>query len=1461
MNISTLSIKRPVLAIVMSIIIVLTGVVGYLFLGVRQFPDVDPPNITVTSTYTGANADVIESQITEPLEESINGIDGIKSLTSTSSDGRSAITVEFELGEDLEKAANDVRDRVSRAVNKLPLDADLPIVAKADANSNAILVMTVDSPNRNLVDLTEIAVNQFKERLQTIPGVGAIQVWGERKFAMRIVMDPNKLSAYGLSPSDVRTAIQRENVELPAGKLEGRSTELSIRTVGRLSTPEEFEDLILRAGTTDATATAGGGIVRLRDVARVYLGAENERTMLKKNGVPMVGLAVSPLPGANQVDIATIFYQRLAALKASAPKDIKLDVAFDNTKFIRKAVSEVEETLLIAFGLVVLIIFLFLRTWRATVIPVVAIPVSLISTFFFMWIAGFSINVLTLLGIVLATGLVVDDAIVVMENIFSKIEEGMSPREAGEKGSTEIYFAIISTTITLSVVFIPIIFMPGLTGRLFREFGLVVAMSVLISAFVSLTLTPMMSTRLLRHVETQSWLTRVTEPFFQWMNRVYERGVTKATNKPTTALLAFVVSGLLIVVVGRQLKQELAPLEDRSAMSVNVTAPEGYTFNRMSDFLDTLNVAVARLAPERKALITVTSPTFFSGANNTGAGRLLLVDPEERKRSQMEITAMLTQKLRSLSEARTILAQEQTISTGARAALPVQYVIQANDLQDLRSVLPRFMDLAQKSPVFNIVDVNLKFTKPELDISIDRARAREVGVSVMDIGDVLQAGFAGQRYGYFIRDGKQYQVIGEIERTGRSTPDDLRMIMVKTNNGSMLPIADLVSLRELAAPPALYRYNRYVSATISAGLAPGKTIADGIAVMDGIKQQLLDERFSTALTGPSRDYADSSSSLLYAFALALVFVYLILAAQFESFVDPLTIMLTVPLALAGGVLSLWLTNQTLNIFSEIGAIVLIGLVTKNGILIVEFANQRREAGVAWHTAVVEAATARFRPILMTSLATILGALPIALSLGASSESRIGMGVVVVGGMILATALTLFVIPSVYVLLSRLKRSGSGIHATTAAVVVLMFVTGMTTATAQTTLTLDDAVGIALRNNYNIQIATKDSAVARASAKQGTSGFLPTLGIAAAGTRGANDIYQRTLSGAVTDRSGAGFTNVAANATLTWTLFDGLKMFATNDKLKEFERSGMEMARSKVAGSIADVTTAYYAVVANSYVLATNRRGQELVDQRYVIEKNRHDVGSGSGVELAQAEVDRNSVRLQVVRSEVDVANAKNTLNRLLARPVDQAFDVDTVMSLPTIPPLDTLQRDVATMNPELIAAQRDMAAASFHVKEVDAAFYPRISAVGGYQYVNNQADAGFILQNRTNGWTAGLQLSMNLFNGLYDAAESEKARLDQERQQLQVRDVSLDLQTRLVQAYRRYEQGRAMLTIERESYAAAQRNATIAVEKLRLGSITSLEVRQTQQSLLEIGAQLARLQYEIAVAATEILRLSGRIVR
>ncbi len=1015
MNLSILTIRRPVL----SIILILLGVVGYLFLGVRQFPDVDPPNITVTTTYGGANADVIEAQVTEPLEESINGIAGIRSLTSQSSDGRSQITVEFELGVDLEQAANDVRDRVDRAKRNLPPDIDPPIVAKADANSRAILVMTVQSTSRTLGDLTAFGTNVLKERIQTIPGVGNVTIWGERKYAMRIVMDPDRLAAYNLTTADVQRILQEENVELPSGKLEGSSTELTVRTLGRLSTAEEFRNIVLKS--------VNGSIVRLSDVARVYLGAENERTLLKREGVPMIGLAISPQPGANQVQIAEEFYRRYEALKKFIPSDILLKIAFDDTRFVRAAVEEVQETVLIAFTLVVIIIFMFLRSWRATIIPVVAIPVSLVATFFVMWLAGFSINVLSLLGIVLATGLVVDDAIVVMENIFRRIESGEPSKEAAEKGASEIYFAIISTTITLVVVFIPIIFLPGLTGRLFREFGGVVAASVLVSAFVSLTLTPMMSSRLLHAHDMNGWLARVTEPFFVWLTRAYQQILQKVMEIPWLSAALMAISAAIIYFIGGSLPQELAPLEDRGLITANVTAPEGTTFDKMDVIMDSLQSRVARAVPEAQIILTVTSPVFFGGGNNNGFSRIILVPRSERNRSQMDIVAAITPMLRATTEARIVPIQEQTISTGMRPGLPVQYVLQASSLQDLREVLPQFMESAAANPVFSVTDVNLRFTKPEAVVRISRERARDLGISVADVAQVLQAALSGQRFGYFMRDGKQYQILADVERSKRSTPDHLRSLSVRTSAGTVIPLAGIVDIEERSSPPALFRTDRSVSATISAGLAEGKTIADGIAAMDSIANTILDERFSTSLSGSSRDFAESSSSLVWVFLLALVFVYLVLAAQFESFIDPFTIMLTVPLALAGGALALWITGDTLNIFSEIGAVTLIGLITKNGILIVEFANQKIESGSALMQAAIEAATTRFRPILMTSLATTLGALPIAMSLGASSESRVGLGVVVVGGMMYSTLLSLLVIPSLYVVLSKLKRHSGAVH--------------------------------------------------------------------------------------------------------------------------------------------------------------------------------------------------------------------------------------------------------------------------------------------------------------------------------------------------------------------------------------------------------------------------------------------------
>ncbi len=1014
MSLSEISIKRPVLATVMSIVIVLFGIIGFFYLGIRDYPSVDPPVITVSTTYTGANSDVIISQITEPLEESINGIDGIKAITSNSSDGRSTITVEFDLDVDLETAANDVRDRVSRAQRNLPVDANPPIVSKSDATAQPILSLTVQSDQRTLLELSEIGNNLFKERFQTIPGVSSVSIWGEKRYSMKLVMDPSRMAAHGITPVDVRNALSNANVELPSGRLEGKDTELTIRTVGRIETVDEFNNLIIRENN--------GSVIRFKDVGTAEMRPENERSLLRGNGaIPMIGVAVTPQPGANYVAIADEFFKRLENIKKELPGDLKLGLALDTTKGIKNAIVEVEETIFIAFGLVVLVIFLFLRNWRSTLIPVVAIPISLISAFFIMYLAGFSINILTLLGIVLATGLVVDDAIVVLENIYQKIEQGMSPREAAFKGSEEIFFAIVSTTITLVAVFLPIMFLQGLTGRLFREFGVVVAGAVFVSAFVSLTLTPMMSSRLLRAGDHERGFYKWSEGFFVGMTNMYSKGLNWFFRIRWVAIIIMIISFWMMYQLGKSLPSELAPMEDKSRLSVNATAPEGTSFEFMNDFLTKVIKDVEQI-PEKESILSVTAPGFgASQASNTGFVRISLVEPDQRTKSQMEIADELSKTIKKYSEARVFVNQEQTIGD-RRGGLPVQFVIMAPNFELLKKVIPTFLEKARASEKFQAVDINLKFNKPELKIDIDRNRAQALGVSVMDIAQTLQLYYAEQRLGFFIKNGKQYQVIGMANKESANEPFDLKGIYVRSNKGQLVQLDNLITMSEQSNPPQLYRFNRYVSATVSAGTSNGVSLGQGIDAMKDIAKEVLTDQYTTDLSGPSKEFEESSSTLLFAFILALLLVYLILAAQFESFKDPLIIMLTVPLALAGAILALWYTDSTLNIFSQIGIIVLIGIVTKNGILIVEFANQRKEDGLNTVNAVKEAAISRLRPILMTSLATVLGALPIAMAFGAASLSRVSMGIAIIGGLMFSLILTLFVIPALYTYMSGHTKS-------------------------------------------------------------------------------------------------------------------------------------------------------------------------------------------------------------------------------------------------------------------------------------------------------------------------------------------------------------------------------------------------------------------------------------------------------
>jgi multidrug efflux pump len=1016
MSLSTTSINRPVFAAVMSIIIVLFGAIGYNYLGVREYPSIDPPIINVRTNYTGANAEIIESQITEPLEKSINGIAGIKSISSSSNLGSSQISVEFNLEIDLEEAANDVRDKVSQAVRQLPQDIDgPPVVSKSDANSDAIISMTVQSTSRNHLEINDYGENVLQERLQTIPGVSSIQIWGQKRYSMRLWLDPVKLYAYGLTPQDVKIALDRENVELPGGKIEGDKTELNVKTSGKLKTEEEFNQLILRSNENQT--------IRLGDVGHAVLGAENEETVLKGNGTPMIALALVPQPGANYVDIAKEFYKRMEEIKKDLPADIVLNVAMDNTRFIIASITEVQETLVIAFLLVVLIIFLFFRNWLIAIRPLIDIPVSLIGAFFIMYLAGFSINVLTMLAIVLATGLVVDDGIVVTENIYKKLEAGMSPREAAIKGSNEILFAVISTSLTLAVVFLPIIFLEGFVGRLFREFGIVISGAVLISAFVSLTLTPVLNVVLQKKDTTPSKFYTRTEPFFVSMNEGYRRSLEKFLKVRGWAWMIIVVSFVLIGLLLKNIPSEVAPMDDRNAMRVMATAPEGTSFEAMEDYMTSITNMALDSIEEKRIILTVVAPGFTgSGAVNTGFMRVMLKNPSERNKTQMQVAEQLQGRLMKFPDAKAFVIQEQTISAGGmRQGLPVQFILQNQDFEKIRNSLPKFMEAVSKDPTFQGVDANLKFNKPELDVIIDRDKAKSLGVSISDIAQVIQLAYSGVRYGYFNRMGKQYQIIGQMDRENRDEPLDLSSLYVRNNAGALIQLGNIVQVNELTSPPQLFHYNRYKSATVSAGLAPGKTIGDGVKAMERIKTEVLDESFSTDLSGASRDFKESSSNTSFAFLLALLLIYLVLAAQFESFRDPIIIIVTVPLGIAGALITLWYFDLTINIFSQIGMIMLVGLVTKNGILIVEFANQQQREGKKKLDAVLIAAVSRFRPILMTSMATILGAVPIAFALGAGATSRIPMGAVIIGGLLFSGFLTLYVVPAIYTFLSGQKK--------------------------------------------------------------------------------------------------------------------------------------------------------------------------------------------------------------------------------------------------------------------------------------------------------------------------------------------------------------------------------------------------------------------------------------------------------
>jgi multidrug efflux pump len=1042
MRLPELSIRRPVLASVMSLLLILVGAISYSRLAVREYPNIDPPIVSVRTVYTGASAEVVESQITQPLEDSLAGIEGIKQMKSASREEVSQITVEFTLDRNIDDAANDVRDRVARVRGLLPDETDEPVISKTEADAFPIIWLAFSSSRHSPLEITDYADRVVKDRLQTLPGVASVIIGGERRYAMRLWLDRERLAAYGLTPQDVEDALRKQNVEVPSGRIESQQREFTVLTETDLRTPEEFNRLIIR--------TVNDYPVRLRDVGHAELGAEDDRNAVRVNGNPAVGVGVVKQSSANTLAVARAVKAEIPKLTAALPEGMKLQVGFDSSIFIEESIKSVFETLGEALALVVLVIFFFLRSGRATLIPFVTIPVSLIGAFIFVYALGFTVNVLTLLALVLAIGLVVDDAIVVLENIYRRIEHGMPPLEAAFEGSKEIAFAVLAMTITVAAVFVPVAFMAGRTGQLFREFALSVSAAVLVSGFVALTLTPMMCSKLLRHERQHGRIYQAIEGWLERLNTGYRSLLARSLNRRGLILSLGAASAALIVVLFFALKSELSPLEDRGIIIGVLLAPEGATMAYTDSYAKRVEEFFKEV-PEIKTYFMVVAPGLERPNPVTSAFAFVSLKPwSERFRKQQWIAWELMPKMFGLPGVLAFAVNPPSLGQSFRNP-PVMFVLQASTYAELQKMTDQLMAKAATfgttvngvfTPGLINMDSDLKLNKPQLTVTLDREKTSDVGVQVETVGRTLETLLGGRQVTRFKREGEQYDVIVKLEDKDRTNPSDLTAIYVRGKNDQLVQLSNLVQLKETVAPKELNHFNRLRSATISANLGPGVALGDALNFLDKAAKEVLPPGAQTALDGQSQEFKESGASMYVAFALALVFLYLVLAAQFESFVDPLIIMLSVPLAVTGALLSLevtylistaaqipwlgWLnllgiTGGTLNVYSQIGMVMLVGLIAKNGILIVEFANQLQEQGRTVRDAVVEAAGLRLRPILMTTSAMILGAIPLALARGAGAESRQQIGWVIVGGLLLGTLLTLFVIPTAYTLLARQRR--------------------------------------------------------------------------------------------------------------------------------------------------------------------------------------------------------------------------------------------------------------------------------------------------------------------------------------------------------------------------------------------------------------------------------------------------------
>ena len=1012
MKISDLCIRRPVFATVLSLAVMLIGLVSYTRLPVREYPKIDEPVVTVDTTYRGASAEIIESQITKPLEDSLAGIEGVDVITSISRQENSQISVRFKLERNPDSAASDVRDRVSRVRNKLPTDINEPVIAKVEADANPIIWIAFSSDQHSALEVTDVANRIVKPRLQTLPGAADVRVFGERKFAMRIWLDRDRLAAQNLTPQDVEDALRRQNVEVPAGRIESQSREFSVVARTDLSEPAQFANIIVKQ--------ANSYPVRIGDLGRVEIGAASERSTVRFNGKPAVALGVIKQATANPLELSKALRAELPKVVTELPKGMSANIAYDSSVFIDRSINSVFTTIGEAIILVLLIIFFFLRNFRATLIPLVTIPISLIGTFALMFMFGFTINTLTLLALVLAIGLVVDDAIVVLENIYRHIEEGMPRREAAFKGAKEIGFAVVAMTITLAAVYAPVAFMTGRTGKLFVEFALTLAGAVLVSGFVALTLSPMMCSVLLKHEEKHGKAYVLVERFLEWMTQGYRRVLSASLARRWIVMLAFALVAVSSVFLLKALKSELAPVEDRGIILGVFLGPEGATLDYLDKYGKQLEGIYGKTQDVERYFVVSGNPTVSQGISFVG-----LTDWSARKRSAGDVVKELFPKFMGIPGVLAFPIMPPSLGQSPRER-PVNFVIVTSaSYLELQLLTGKILAEVAKNPGITNVDTDLKLNKPELSVAVNRDKSSDTGVQIETVGRTLETMLGGRQVTRFKRDGEQYDVIVQVDNADRTTPSDISDIFVRAKDGSMIPLANLVSIDETVSPRELNHFGQRRAVTITANLTPGYTMGEALKFMEEVAGKALPAGYAIDYAGQSREFKTSSASLALTFVLALAFIYLVLAAQFESFRDPFIIMLTVPLSMTGALLALLLSGGTLNVYSQIGLVTLVGLITKHGILIVEFANQLQEKGRDVRQAVIEASELRLRPILMTTGAMVLGAIPLALARGAGAESRQQIGWVIVGGLLLGTFFTLFVVPTVYSLLARRRPLAGG----------------------------------------------------------------------------------------------------------------------------------------------------------------------------------------------------------------------------------------------------------------------------------------------------------------------------------------------------------------------------------------------------------------------------------------------------